>query len=632
MISSWRVSHFKSVYESTELEFAPLTVFSGINNSGKSTIIQSILLTAQTLANPMRNRAVSLNGNFARLGTFNDIISNGLEGEPIDLGFRLIRIDESDLRTASAMRSGFLYHWGSSSDLSFIESGFSFSAKSPGGERGEILQLQPVLESSRIRLGYRGEDGSEVDEEFEFRRRPTHPLTIVKEFELASIDEDDLNEMQFVVSKMPSGSVPDYQPYLSRGQVIGARFEHFVPTAILARYDLIEEESKFVVAALLQRVEYSPVSSRSEDLFGKLPRQFGDIVYQACEEVMESASPRFLYPLSRVQTAFEEVKRTLNPATFRKFASTLLPSARSAFLQKLAEQSETLERIARNGRAPTYRTRYQGLSSRFDFATQYISSYLGSLVKYLAPLRDEPKPIYPLAAATDPENIGLHGEHTAAVLELNKDRIVEYIPSDKFSKDSVGNEPQKAELATAVLDWMRYMGVVTNITTHDLGNRGHELKVATGNLANLRDLTHVGVGVSQVLPIVVLCLLSPRSSILIFEQPELHLHPRVQSRLADFFLSMTFLGKQCVVETHSEHLINRLRLRTAAAPGEEISNRVMMYFVEARDGKSAYRPVRISPFGTIQNWPAGFFDEGEELSAEILKAGMKKRKSGVRGA
>ena len=213
------------------------------------------------------------------------------------------------------------------------------------------------------------------------------------------------------------------------------------------------------------------------------------------------------------------------------------------------------------------------------------------------------------------------------MLELNSSEVIQYIPSDYFSAEQVAEEPADATLEHAVLDWMKYMGVVTDIETHDLGNRGHELKVATGGNRNLRDLTHVGVGVSQVLPIVVLCLLSPRGSILIFEQPELHLHPRVQSRLADFFLSMTLLGKQCVVETHSEHLINRLRQRTASAPGDQISSQVMMYFVEMEDGRSRYTPIPISPYGTIQNWPKGFFDEGEELATAILKAGLSKRRA-----
>ena len=86
------------------------------------------------------------------------------------------------------------------------------------------------------------------------------------------------------------------------------------------------------------------------------------------------------------------------------------------------------------------------------------------------------------------------------------------------------------------------------------------------------------------------------------------------------------LGKQCVVETHSEHLVNRLRQRVAAAEGDEVSKLIRMYFVEAVNGKSVYKPVVMNEYGSIPAWPKGFFDEAEELAVGILKASMEKRK------
>jgi predicted ATPase len=59
----------------------------------------------------------------------------------------------------------------------------------------------------------------------------------------------------------------------------------------------------------------------------------------------------------------------------------------------------------------------------------------------------------------------------------------------------------------------------------------------------------------------VAALLAPEGSSLLLEQPEWHLHPSVQTKLADFFLSLTMMGKQCIIETHSEHIVNRLQLR-----------------------------------------------------------------------
>jgi predicted ATPase len=86
------------------------------------------------------------------------------------------------------------------------------------------------------------------------------------------------------------------------------------------------------------------------------------------------------------------------------------------------------------------------------------------------------------------------------------------------------------------------------------------------------------------------------------------------------------LKKQCVLETHSEYLINRLRYRSAVSDGDDLAKDCIIYFVEKEGLRSNYRPVKINRFGVIEDWPKGFFDEDEEVSASILRAGMEKRK------
>ena len=164
------------------------------------------------------------------------------------------------------------------------------------------------------------------------------------------------------------------------------------------------------------------------------------------------------------------------------------------------------------------------------------------------------------------------------------------------------------------------------MNTNDRGKVGHELKITTDIQDMEQDLTHVGVGVSQILPILVMCFLAGKGESIILEQPELHLHPKVQTRLADFFVSINALGKQCILETHSEYLINRLRYLVALTENENISQDTMIYFVEKEEGHSIYRKVTINNYGVIDDWPKGFFDESEEIAAKTLRAGMEKRK------
>ena len=86
------------------------------------------------------------------------------------------------------------------------------------------------------------------------------------------------------------------------------------------------------------------------------------------------------------------------------------------------------------------------------------------------------------------------------------------------------------------------------------------------------------------------------------------------------------MDRQCIIETHSEYLINRLRFRAATATGNEVANRIKMYFVEKHDGSSTFRQVKVTEFGAIEDWPEGFFDQSQREAEATLKAAMKKRR------
>jgi predicted ATPase len=260
-------------------------------------------------------------------------------------------------------------------------------------------------------------------------------------------------------------------------------------------------------------------------------------------------------------------------------------------------------------------------------ASSYLTMFFSNSVKYLGPLRDEPKPLYPLAAHADPTDVGLRGEMTAAVLNLHRERKIRYIPAAAFEKKPFQPVSVARSLEAAVTDWLKYLGVAETAHSVDKGKLGHELKVSLEQGGQDQDLTHVGVGVSQVLPILVMSLLADSDTTLIFEQPELHLHPKVQTRLADFFLSIVLTGKQCLIETHSEYLINRLRYRAASEDDRnKVTDNLKLYFVEKESGLSNFREVKVNDYGAIVDWPDGFFDQGQFEAEAILRAASIKMK------
>ena len=140
-------------------------------------------------------------------------------------------------------------------------------------------------------------------------------------------------------------------------------------------------------------------------------------------------------------------------------------------------------------------------------------------------------------------------------------------------------------------------------------------------------IADVGFGVSQLLPILVLGLRAENSSLLLLEQPEIHLHPRLQANLADFLLTLADQGQRIIVETHSDHFINRLRRRIAEDPTDELRNKVNILFVRPPvDGRGAtIDPLQVDQFGVIEIWPPGFLPEASEEAEAILLAGLAKR-------
>jgi predicted ATPase len=140
------------------------------------------------------------------------------------------------------------------------------------------------------------------------------------------------------------------------------------------------------------------------------------------------------------------------------------------------------------------------------------------------------------------------------------------------------------------------------------------------------DLTSVGVGVSQVLPVILLCLKSMPNAVILLEQPELHLHPAMQLKLADFLLACTQTGRQIIVETHSEHLVNRLRRRVAEDQTASLHEHIGLLFAEQSNGVSRYQPTTINRLGGLSgDWPSGFLDIGADEAGEFLLGAMRRR-------
>lgn len=130
------------------------------------------------------------------------------------------------------------------------------------------------------------------------------------------------------------------------------------------------------------------------------------------------------------------------------------------------------------------------------------------------------------------------------------------------------------------------------------------LEARDGNRVNI---AHSGIGVSQLLPILVEGLTARSGSTLIAQQPEIHLNPAQQTVLADFLIDVTTRERRVIIETHSEHVL--LRVRRRIAEGQLSAHDVAVYFVDSDGTSTSVQRVEVGELGEISEWPPGFFEE-----------------------
>ncbi|MGK7079413.1 AAA family ATPase [Enterobacter cloacae] len=152
----------------------------------------------------------------------------------------------------------------------------------------------------------------------------------------------------------------------------------------------------------------------------------------------------------------------------------------------------------------------------------------------------------------------------------------------------------------------------------------HKINITQDSIS--LELTDVGFGISQVLPILVQAYLSPENSITIIEQPEIHLHPKMQAWLTDALINIALKeNKRFIIETHSDAIIRRIRLRIVDSKSSLTTNDVGICNLErySEDNSTVLKKVPITEDGDI-TWPAGFLDTEIQDTLQIHQYKVEK--------
>lgn len=218
-------------------------------------------------------------------------------------------------------------------------------------------------------------------------------------------------------------------------------------------------------------------------------------------------------------------------------------------------------------------------------------------INYVSPLRAYPKRYYYLDKTKTPKSLDT----------LNGDSIAEVLKNNSKLKDKVNA-------------WLQHFQIAIDV--HIIEEAIHKLKVQQNKLE--LDITDVGFGISQILPVIVQGFFTPADSLTMIEQPEVHLHPKMQADLADLFIDIALpqqpnreeraRQKYLLIETHSEYLLKRLRRRIA---DRTISaDDVAIYYIEQKEGnRSTISAIDIGRTGLFE-WPEEFY--GGELLKDTL--------------
>lgn len=239
---------------------------------------------------------------------------------------------------------------------------------------------------------------------------------------------------------------------------------------------------------------------------------------------------------------------------------------------------------------------YLGLA---QFNNHLFGAHLLDNFAYIGPLRQKAARVYEVMQEV-PSSVGHAGERTAELMYHHQDDAV---------RDRIDH-------------WMKHFGFQGQLEVDSVSDSLFSLTLCRDDRAPL-NIADCGFGISQVLPLIVSGVTSPKPGVLVAEQPEIHLNPRLQARLADLFVDFANSRSTVLVETHSEHLL--LRLRWLVADGAIDPEDISLLYVESGESGSSIREVGLSEDGALHDWPVGFFEDSLNGALGLAAAQSKAR-------
>lgn len=577
------LENFKSYANKQYIQFSDLSVLLGANSSGKSTALQALLMLKQTMECNSPDEELLLSGKYVALGDYDDVISDSVTGS-FSLAVTLKQTEKSENMLDE---DNFKICWNFKRDVDSASAILNYI---------DVYFENMHLSLKRVSKGL-------------------FDLYINDERIVFSVNIHNLLLSNYVVhydTKLNSKASELInvlsQTLISQKTTTVAMDEPVGINAIREFY-----------IRLLDRLQEKEIDkiSLTEDTYNlalrveKLIDEFVNLelpMYGSANRIIPKdlririlelsfANLNSLEQLVNILTVYESYISNYKcsiPATSQLQGSYHLKGNPFWLLDRDDEKRNNLTQ----------------LKYALDFYNIFYTDII-SKIFFVGPIRETPKGLYNIGFETVPKYVGPTGSYFASVLlHENKKEKIYILPSGK----------EKCTLSDALAEWMIHLNVASAVDVDRKNSFGFSVSIE--NMDHIKsDIMNVGIGTSQVLPVLISVLLSEPHEILIFEQPELHLHPYSQSRLADMFVEFCKQGRKIILETHSEYFLLRLRYHIVKNNYSKESAAINFFH---NTGRTKVWITNISGLGNIE-YPEDFRDETQELLDSILEAALERK-------
>lgn len=569
-IKAITIENFKSISEPVRIEFKPLTLLFGPNSAGKSTFIQALHYIREVLEFRRLDVDKTISGgDFIDLGGFDNFVHGHDLSKKVSFEIELHHVDFKNDATDPDFLDRHVNVLESSKDYlenfygksGSVKLSFSVSKK---GDKVFVDSYRLNYKNILFAEGFKNDNQNII-------------LYSARKFDTI----DYAKELVFAKDLICCKTTNDFDHTMAL--IINSDFD-----------DKLNKYNKFIDLREFQSGEFKiSVNSLMDDLknnIGKCVNKFDELSHDNMFNEFE------LYDFRKVSENINMLPSLFQQPYYKQWSDDLYDDNFASCAAEVAESC----------------------------VIGTIIDELQSML-YVGPLRTIPPRNYSPQKTFAPSrwSDGLAAWDVASYSNQETiDEINNWLGKERLDTGYALKSKGVITLEQDVLQLMENPGILSKEDLVSLVARLHAGKVPKVALTQGKDglevsLCDVGVGISQTFP-VVMAALDKDAKIVIIEQPELHIHPRLQVSLGDLFISAAKQGKCMIIETHSEHLILRLmrRMRETYQQKEAgilplTPSDITVLYVEPDGARSIVREMPLNEAGElVKAWPGGFFDEG----------------------